>query len=306
LKPSVQQVPKKNFDMNDQQKLYRVFRLIQLLSQRPYRKVARLAEILEISPETGYRYIRLLQAIGYQIDHDEHYRYFLLVDFTHEDGKLLDTEEAGFLQDLLWQAPAGHPLRDRLLHKLNRQYTLAPLMQSLVKFNVYEHIRTLGQALESERRVRLHNYYTGEGKVGTRYVEPVEFQQGYTYIFAFDLDRKDYRQFKIERISDVEILDEPITGEHESRTLDIFGWTGPRWLTVTLKLSTRAHQLLLEEYPDARPFVRTHKGRAIFDGMVRDWHGIGRFILGLPGQVAVVEPEELKQYLRKRIGEFDF
>lgn len=292
--------------MTEHQKLYRVFRLIQLLSQPPYRKVARLAEILETSRETVYRYIRLLQDIGYQIDHDEHHRYFLLVDFAHEDGKLFDTEEAGFLQDLLWQAPAGHPLRDRLLHKLNRQYSLAPLMQSLVKFNVYEHIRTLGQALESGLRVRLHNYYTGEGKLSTRYVEPVEFQQGYTYIWAFDLDKQDYRQFKIERISDVEILDEPITGEHESRTLDLFGWTGPQWLPVTLKLSTRAHQLLLEEYPEARPFVRTHKGQAIFDGMVRDWHGIGRFILGLPGQVEVVEPEELKHYLQKRIGEFDF
>ena len=126
--------------MTDQQKLYRVFRLIQLLSQPPYRTVKRLAEILEVDPRTVYRYIQLLESLGYAVDKKPGDRYFLHVEFTQEGG-LIDTDEAGFLQDLLWQAPAGHPLRDRLLHKLNRQYMLAPLAQSLTKFNIYEHIR---------------------------------------------------------------------------------------------------------------------------------------------------------------------
>jgi len=292
--------------MHDHQKLYRIFRLIQLLSQPPYRRVSRLAELLETTPETVYRYLRLLGAVGYQIDKDEQYRYFLLVDFGRDDDELLDTEEAGFLQDLLWQAPAGHPLRDRLLHKLNRQYLLRPMVQSLTKFNVYEHIRTLGQALKSERRVRLHNYFSGEGELSTRYAEPVEFQKGYTYILVFDLDKQAYRQLKIERIGDVEILDEAIQTQHDSPSPDLFGWPGSKWFSVKLRLKARARQLLLEEYPEARPFVRMQRGTAVFDGRVRGWPGIGRFILGLPGQIEVVEPEALKQYLRERIGEFDF
>ena len=60
--------------MTDQQKLYRVFRLLQLLSQRPYRNVPHLASVLETSRETVYKYIRLLESVGYQIDKDEHNR----------------------------------------------------------------------------------------------------------------------------------------------------------------------------------------------------------------------------------------
>ena len=182
--------------MTDQQKLFRVFRLIQLLSQPPYRKVKRLAEILEVDARTVYRYIQLLEKLGYGVDKKPGDRYFLQVEFSAGD-KLIDTEEAGFLQDLLWQAPAGHPLRDRLLHKLNRQYMLAPLAQSLSKFNIYEHIRALGGALEAERQVILHNYYAPSSEtLGSRHLEPVEFMQGYTYLWAYDLDKQGYRQFK--------------------------------------------------------------------------------------------------------------
>jgi proteasome accessory factor C len=291
--------------MTDQQKLYRVFRLIQLLSQPPYRKVKRLAEILETTPRTVYRYILLLESLGYSIDKKEGDRYFLHVEFGPE-GKLIELEEAGFIQDLLWQVPATHPLRDRLLHKLNRQYTLAPMAQSLAKIAVHEHIRKLSIAIESNRRVILHNYYApSSGTTGPRRVEPVEFMQGYTYLWAYDLDKQIPKQFKLDRIGEVEVLAEPIEGEHESHATDLFGWTGPHWLPVKLKLSPFAHQLLLEEYPDSRPFLRSHKGQMLFDGMVRDWRGIGRFILGLPGEIEVAEPEGLKAYLRERVGQWD-
>jgi predicted DNA-binding transcriptional regulator YafY len=125
--------------MTDQQKLFRIFKLLQLLSQRPYRKVPHLAQLLECSRETVYRYIRLLESVGYQIDKTEHDCYFLLLDAGTE-GQLFDAEEAGYLQDLLWQASGKHPYRDRLLHKLNKQFTLRPLVQSLQKFQVLEHI----------------------------------------------------------------------------------------------------------------------------------------------------------------------
>jgi proteasome accessory factor C len=288
--------------MTDHQKLYRVFRLIQLLSQRPYRTVKQLAMILECGQKTAYRYIELLESVGYLIDKDEGNRYFLQMEALKGPEGLIDTEEAIFLQEMLWQMPASDPLRDKILHKLNKQFTLRPIVQSLVKLQAYEHIHTIGKAIEMGRRVRLHNYHSAEGELSTKHMEPVEFQQGYTYLWAYDLDKQDYRQLKIERIGYVEFLEEKIEGKHDSRLPDLFGWTGKEWLPVKLRLSSRAHQLLVEEYPDARPFIRTSKGKAYFDGMVRDWRGIGRFILGLPGEVEVVEPEGLKGYLRERVG----
>jgi proteasome accessory factor C len=288
--------------MTDHQKLYRVFKLIQLLSQPPYRTVKHLASILECSPETVYRYIRLLESLGYLIDKKEGDLYFLLMDIPKGAESLVDEEEAVFLQDLLWKAPAGSPMRDRILHKLNKQFTLRPIAQSLRNLQTYDHIHALGKAIEAGLRVEIGNYFSAGGESSTRRAEPVEFQQGYTYIWVFDLDKQDYRQLKTERIGYVTILEEKIEGKHESRALDLFGWTGPQWLSVRLRLSPRAQQLLLEEFPDARPYVRSTRDGAYFDGPVRDWRGVGRFIMGLPGEIEVVAPEELRVYLREKVG----
>lgn len=291
--------------MTDQQKLYRVFKLIQLLSRPPFRTVADLAEQLVTSPESVYRYIRLLGSLGYQIDKKDGHRYFLHVEYK-ADKQLIEHEDAAYLQDVLWQMPAGDPRRERLLHKINQQYSLAPLVQSLSKFQDYEHIRLLALAIEGGWRVRLRNYMDGEGVLSHRSVEPVEFHDGYAKLWAFDLDKADYRQFKVGRMGHVEVLDERISGQHESRAIDLFGWTGPRWLPVRLRLSYRAFQLLTEEVPDAKPFIHSVGAGARFDGMVRDWRGIGRFILGLPGEIQVIEPEELRTYLRERAGQGDW
>lgn len=288
--------------MTDQQKLYRVFRLIQLLSQRPRRTVKHLASILECSKESVYRYFKLLESLGYLIDKEEGDRYFLFLDLPENEGGLIEPEEATFLHDLLWHSSSDAPMRDRILQKLNKQYTLTPIAQSLGKLQTYNHIHTLGQAIEMERRVRLHNYLSSDGDSSTRYVEPVEFMQGYTYIWVYDMDKKEYRQLKTERIGFVEMLEERIEGKHDNRALDLFGWSGPNWLSVKLALSSRSSQLLLEEYPEARPHIYTSRGKTFFDGSVRDWRGIGRFILGLPGEIEVLEPEELRVYLRERVG----
>ncbi|MCO6488000.1 MAG: HTH domain-containing protein [Phaeodactylibacter sp.] len=78
--------------MTDQQKLYRVFRLIQLLSQPPYRTVAQLDKLLEVNPRTVYRYINLLEGLGYNIDKKDGGRYYLFLEFK-EDQQLINPDK---------------------------------------------------------------------------------------------------------------------------------------------------------------------------------------------------------------------
>jgi len=92
---------------------------------------------------------------------------------------------------------------------------------------------------------------------------------------------------------------------------DFFGFTSESSFLVKLQLTKRAYRLLIEEFPEVQPYT-SHEPyldsdkpfRLICD--VRSPIGIGRFILGLPGEILVESPAELKEYLRKRVGEFEF
>jgi predicted DNA-binding transcriptional regulator YafY len=270
-------------------KLYRVFTLIKLLSAPPYYTVKQLAERLDVSKKTVYNYLDLLEDVGFEPDSNQYDQYFLPVDHRPGSKAEFGVDEAKYLQEMLWQMPDADHRRNQLLLWLNKQYAIGPIVENLTRYTPAEHRQTLTEALEAGKRARLINYRDAKGKISTRYVEPVAFQQDYTYIYCYDLDRQDYRQFHLSRISYVEATNEPIEQEHTQAIPDAFGWTGDRWYAIKLKLSSRAKQLLVEEYPTLRPYLAPLSDDShLADLNVRGFPGVGRWVLGLCAEVEVL------------------
>lgn len=276
-------------DRRELPKLFRVFNLIKLLSAPPYYTVKELAPRLEVSQKTVYNYLGLLEDIGLEPDVNRHNQYFLPLERRSNLSDGLGVEEAKYLQEMLWQMPDADHRRNQLLLWLNKQYAIGPVVESLTRYTPSEHRTLLTTAIEDKSRVRLINYRDARGTISTRYVEPVAFQQDYTYIYVYDLEREGYRQFHLSRISYVELTKQAITGEHTQAIPDLFGWTGDRWYNVKLELTSRSKQLLLEEYPAVLPYVvALDKDRFLADLTVRGFEGVGRWVLGLCAEVSVL------------------
>jgi len=69
-----------------QQKLLRVLRLITLLKSRS-KTIAELAESMETTTRTIYRYLDLLEEVGFLIDKDWNGRYFIHTARDKEETK---------------------------------------------------------------------------------------------------------------------------------------------------------------------------------------------------------------------------
>ena len=289
-------------------KLFWVFDLIKLLSAPPYYTVKQLAPRLGVSVKTVYNYINLLEAIGLEPDANKHSQYFLPLERRQNLAEGLGVEEAKYLQEMLWQMPDVDYRRNQLLLWLNKQYAIGPIVENLTRYTPSEHRATLTKALEDSLRVRLVNYRDAKGNISTRYVEPVAFQQDSTYVYVYDLERAGYRQFHLGRISFVELTSEAITGEHDQSIPDIFGWTGDRWYNVKLKLTSRAQQLLLEEFPMVRPYIAgLSDGEYLADLTVRGFPGVGRWVVGLCAEVRVLaggDGEAIRGYLNGKWERF--
>lgn len=290
-----------------QQKLLRVFTLIRLLKQRPGRTIAQLAQALDIGKRSVYRYLTLLEEVGYEHDIDEHQRYYLFEDetlrqprFTEEESQMIRQAMAGF-------APT-HPLLAGIQQKLFLASTLQPLAAGLADLHQGKIVERLAEAIRERRQVQLIHYQsTNSNTMSNRIVEPISFTEDFSLVHAYEVVTGQKKTFKTRRIEEVELLSEPCQYLGSGEPLDLFGWTGPQKIFVELALTKRAYHLLTEEYPPTRSYTgkRDQAGYPyFFKGDVRDFRGIGRFILGLPGEIRVEEPDKLKEYLRERIREF--
>ena len=275
----------------DLKSLYRIFNLIKLLSAPPYYRVTELADRLQVTKRTVYSYLQLLETIGYEPDKNKHHQYFLPVDRSRKPSDGLPIDDAKYLQEMLWQMPDNDQRRNQLLLWLNRQYAIGPVVETLTRYTPAEHRQRLTHALEKGTQVYLINYRSADGQISPRrWLDPVAFQRDYTYLYGFDIDKEAYRQFHLGRIGYVEVLDTAISRDHVQAIPDLFGWTGPKWLNVRLELTDRAKQLLLEEYPQAKPYVvPLTGGQWLADLRVKGFPGVGRWCLGLCAEVGVLE-----------------
>lgn len=288
---------------NDQQKLYTVFQLIRLLSAPPAKDVAQLTRQLGLKKSTVYEYVNLLKRVGYIVETDVQHRKYIDFQAGNNKAGVLSVDELSHLQEILQQMGVQSALSQTIIHKLELNLSLVPLADALPQLHTSRIIQLIRSGINIKHRLILRRYRSlTSNTVEDRHIAPLEITQDYRYLIAWDINKQGQRQFKINRIEDVDLLDEPIIIKHVPSPMDIFGLTGDDWLSVRLQLSSTAQHLLIEEFPLSRPYIRTINQQTIFDGMVRNWKGVGRFVLGLPGEIKVLQPQAFIDYLEKRKG----
>jgi len=289
--------------MTEQQKLLRLFKLIRLLKQRPGKTIHQLAQSLGITVRTMYRYLVLLEEVGYEIDKKgeparETWQKPL---FTEDESELLRRAIAG--------VPASHALLPGIRQKLFMSSTLLPLADGLMDIHQAQLLEHLAKAIDSGHQVSLVRYQsTNSNTVTDRIVEPLSFTDDYNVLVAFEPAAEKEKTFKIRRMEEAVILDTPCTYRGAGVIPDLFDWAGPEKIMVELALTNRAYHLLIEDFPPARAFTGRREGDAefpyFFKGEVLGFQGIGRYVLSLPGEIRVIEPEDFRAYLKGRVEQF--
>jgi proteasome accessory factor C len=282
--------------------VYRIFKLIRLLNSYPRRTVKQLESLVGGSKSALYRDLKMLDRLGYPIETDGHGRKYLQFPFQKGKSSVLEPDELFFLQDHLQQTAGDSPQAQTILHKFNLNLSMIPLADALPQLHANRILQLIRTGIETRSCLLLKGYQSLSSEtVSDRRIEPLEITEDYRYLIGWDLDKDRQSQFKIARITDINFLDQKVQPQRVASPTDLFGLTGDKWLDVKLKLSNLAHHLLVEEFPHSRPFIKRRREGVFFEGQVRHWKGIGRFVLGLPGEIEVVQPEAFKAYLRERV-----
>jgi predicted DNA-binding transcriptional regulator YafY len=289
----------------DQPKIERLLRLMKLLTANTTYTVDQLAERLDMSRRTVYRYIDTFRDAGFVIKKSGDYIRLDKASPHFKDISQLvhfTEEEAVILKNAIENIDDTNLLKQNLKKKLYAVYDNKTLANTVVRGKNAPNIHRLIEAIESEQQVILHNYQSAHGSgVSDRRVEPFAFTTNYVQVWCLDMKDLRCKLFKTSRIGAVELTDTPWEHKalHEEGFIDCFRMHGGKRMHVVLELGMLAYNLLCEEYPLAeRDLHPNGEGRWILDTEVAGPAAIGRFVIGLLDNIRIIEGDELIAYLR--------
>jgi len=295
------------FQKDPHSSVVKALRLLILLSGAKAFSKQEIIERLELSERSFYRYVKTLRDEGFVIDIDNSfYRIAKKSVQFKEISSLLhfSDEEAYILNEAIHNIDASSKDRENLISKLSALYDSDRISAQFVSKENSSKIKPLIDAIHHKKQVQLIDYKSsGGGNITTRIVEPFKFTHNYISLWCYELSSKMNKLFKISRVKKVELLDNhwEFETEHKANLLDCFRIGGDNKIPVKLELSLKATNLMTEEYPLSEQFIkRINDNLYAFDGWITAFDGIGRFIMGLPGEVNKIESVGLVEFLKNK------
>ena len=293
----------------DQPKIERVLRLMKLMAGCINYTVEELAEKLQTSPRSIYRYIDTFKDAGFVVQKLEGGVYKLGKEsrYFKEISQLIHftDEEAHIVNQLIESLDNTNMLKQNLRRKLSSIYNCTSLADSVVKGKNATNVNAIIEAMNERRQVVLQRYASSHtGVVRDRLVEPFNFTTNYVQVWCYDLEDGKTKLFNIARIGSVEVLEQEwqYADRHENVYLDVFRISGNSLTTVTLDMGLLSRNLLIEEYPLAeRDITPLGEGRWQLKTEVCSYAGIGRFVMGLLDDIRIVDSPDFKTYIETKL-----
>lgn len=309
--------PTKSAPLQAQDKLTFLLSLVPYLIERDRVSVAEAAAHFGVKPEQIREAVRLIAVSGvpgethtYQYedlfdiawdDFEENDQIVITNHVAIDDSPRFSAREAAALIAGLQYLSALPENADRaavasLMSKLSRGASALPSQVAVERTETDESLALIRESVARGMQLEF-DYLNSAGERERRKVDAllVESVDADWYLRGWCHLREAIRTFRLDRISNLVITDEPISHSANDVTLPetLFEASADN-LLVTLDVSPAAGPLLGDYVPDGA--VRTEvDGRVRTTVRVSHYHGLKRLVASLPGVVTVVEPAEARR-----------
>ncbi len=285
----------------DQPKVERMLRLMMLLSSGRNYSINELADKLDTSYRSIYRYLDTFKEAGFVVHKTGDYYHIAKESRFFKDISQLvhfTDEEAYMVNRLIDGIDDTNAIKQNLRKKLATIYSFTSIADVVVKNENASNVNSLSEAIQEKKQVILKGYASSHtGKVADRTVEPFKFTTNYISVWCYDPSDGHNKQFKTERIKGVEILENgwQHEKEHSSGNMDIFRMSGKDTEEIVLRLSLRAKNLLVEEYPLGEKYLtQEDESHWLLKTEICSPLGATRFIAGLADDIQIIKGKKLK------------
>lgn len=297
-------------------------RIVNILIQLQSKRVVRaqdLADRFQVSLRTIYRDIKSIEQAGVPLIGEAGTGYSIMDGYRLPPVSFTKEEALSFL--------AGEKLAEKFLDKgISQHYTTAMLkIKSILKNhdkeilasmenqiimrkqtiplfleNVTQALSITLEAIAQEKQIEINYQGVRDNSAQTRILEPIGIihETGYWYIIAYCLERKDFRQFRSDRIQLVNLTDHSFTKTHITINEYLKINQKPQKETIKSKI------LVNKGFAPFMRFQRNHYG-FISERIVENHiemtfdtsdivHEFPRWLMMFADQIQIIEPAELQ------------
>lgn len=297
--------------------------LIQLQSKRIV-KAQELADRFQVSLRTIYRDIRSLEASGVPIASEAGVGYSIMegyrlppVMFTREEAgsfvaaeklmqKFTDKTLGAYYESAMYKVRSVLQGSSKdLMNALESQVLISPA-HKMFNENIPNALELLFESLAGKKQVWMRYTSFNAEKSSERNIEPVGLfhENSYWYIMAYCHLRKEYRQFRTDRIEKIRLCEETFTRKHGP--LEQYRQPDPDCPKVKVRISMdREVSRYINVSKNYFGFVseETKGDQVIMTFMTGDLNeGFPRWYLMFGDKARILEPAELNEKIRQLLN----
>ncbi len=295
--------------MLNQHKILRVFKLISLLKKAPAKSTRNIALMIDLTERTVYRYIDLINEIGFDVHKDKNNKYSISCN-DQGANEYFTIEEALLIKELLLSSAKNSVLKEGIIKKLFVKSEMDMEANHIIHANNGKMVAQINEAILHQKQVVLQKYYSANSNnISNRMIEPIQFTNNYQMLCAYEVASQQNKFFSVERMSAVLPTDKSFeyTAFHHFEKPDAFGFANidNKKIKIDLMLNLRAYVILKEEYPMVIPFIKLDNKNKTYRLIleVNNPKPITRFVLGLLDEISILGSDEFLEHLKNFVSQ---
>lgn len=284
----------------------RLFRIVYYLLDKGQTTAAELAEKFEVSVRTIYRDIDALSGAGVPVyaETGRNGGIRLMNDFILEKAVLSEEEKQEIILALQSINTAQNHNGSQTLQKLSAMFQLSSENWLEVDFSRWGQegadngkFELLKSAIIRSRNIQI-NYANSYGDSGERIVQPYKlvYKAKAWYLIAFCTKKKDWRIFKLNRILDIEILNESFQHRNVPKPT---GASEEEYNRITLRFPKEIAYRVYDEF-DKTHIQPQANGDLIVSAKMPEDGWLTGFLLSFGTQVEILSPTYLKEVIARQ------
>lgn len=307
-------------------KFDRITAIFILLQSRKTIKAQEIADRFEVTLRTVYRDIRTLQNAGVPIIGEAGIGYSLIdgyrlppIQFTQEEatafllaekfvGKHTDPSTQTHFEAAMDKVKAVlRTSQKESFELLSEHIEVANPPSAFTESISKQHLPRILEAIKQSTVLELHYKKEFNTEVSKRQIEPlgIYFRSDNWHLLAYCRLRKDYRDFRIDRMVQVK----PTMHSFEKHDLTVKAYLSQWWQAQTMT------KIQVAFSPTAAPFAQTQKyyyglidqkvegERIIMTFLNPNLKGVARWLLIFSNQIEILSPPELRVEMQKLVKE---